>query len=51
MLEGLPDDVLRVRSDQVHEWIQAGDPRWEQYVLPEVAAAIREKGLFGCTSC
>jgi len=47
-LEGLPDEVLRVRSDDVHRWIQDGDPRWEDHVLPEVARAIRERGLFGC---
>lgn len=46
-LEGLPDEVLRVRSDDVHDWIASGDARWEEHVLPEVARAIREKGLFG----
>jgi hypothetical protein len=49
-LEGLPDEVLRVRSDDVHRWIREGDPRWEDYVLPEVARAIRAGGLFGCRS-
>jgi len=47
-LEGLPDEVLRVQSDEIHAWIRSGDPRWEEYVEPEVARAIREAGLFGC---
>lgn len=46
-LDGLPDEMLRVRTDQVFEWLRAGDARWEEYVEPEVARAIREAGLFG----
>ena len=46
-LEGLPDDALRVRSDDIHQWIREGDPRWEDYVLPEVVRAIKVGKLFG----
>ena len=46
-LKGLPDEALRVGSDQIYEWIQAGDPRWEEGVATEVALAIRKGGLFG----
>ncbi len=46
-LEGLPDDLLRVTSDEILEWIRSGDARWEKYVEEGVARAIREQGLFG----
>lgn len=46
-LEGLPDEALRVSSDDVYDMIQSGDPRWEDYVEPEVAEAIRKGRLFG----
>jgi len=46
-IDGLPDEVLRVRSDDIHDWIRSGDDRWESYVEPGVARAIRERGLFG----
>jgi hypothetical protein len=46
-LEGLPDEVLAVRSDDIYAWIRQCDPRWEAHVAPEVARAIRQAGLFG----
>ena len=46
-LEGLPDDELRVRSDDVFKWIQSGEADWEKCVSPEVAAAIKSRRLFG----
>lgn len=46
-LDGLPDDQLRVTSDDVLGWLVRGDPRWEDYVDPEVASAIKARGLFG----
>jgi len=46
-LEGLPDEQLMVRSDEIHGWIQAGDERWEAHVDPDVAEAIKRDGLFG----
>ncbi len=46
-LDGLPDDQLRVRSDDVLKWIRSGDSRWEDCVEESVAQAIRERGLFG----
>jgi hypothetical protein len=46
-LEGLPDDMLSVGSDQVYAWIGEGDPRWEENVLPEVVRAIKAGNLFG----
>jgi hypothetical protein len=49
-LEGLPDAQLAVRSQDVLEWIRAGDPKWEDFVEPAVALAIRNGGLFGLPS-
>ncbi|MEM9174656.1 MAG: TonB-dependent receptor [Myxococcota bacterium] len=46
-LEGLPDDCLCVRSDDVYAWLRDGDPRWQDYVEPGVAEAIRKGRLFG----
>lgn len=46
-LEGMPDEQLYVRSDDVLEWIRAGDARWEAHVEPEVARAIKAGRLFG----
>ncbi|MCP4906425.1 MAG: TonB-dependent receptor, partial [bacterium] len=46
-LIGLSDEALRVRSDEIHRLLRAGDPRWEEHVEPDVARAIREAGLFG----
>jgi hypothetical protein len=46
-IEGLPDTDLRFQSDDVLDLIQAGDPEWEAYVAPEIAEAIKSKGLFG----
>lgn len=46
-LEGLEDAALRVGSDEILEMIRAGDPSWSEHVEPEVAEAIRKKGLFG----
>lgn len=46
-IDGLPDVHLRVRSDDVLTWLRAGDPRWEDFVEPEVVRAIRQGRLFG----
>jgi hypothetical protein len=46
-LDGLPDDQLRVRSDDVLAWIRGGDSRWEDFVGPKVTEAIKTRGLFG----
>lgn len=46
-LEGLSDEALRVRSDDIHAWIRDGDERWKAHVDEDVAQAIREDGLFG----
>jgi len=46
-LDGLPDEALKVRSDDVLAMIQSGSSRWEEYVLPEVATEIKEHALFG----
>lgn len=46
-LEGLSDEALRVGSDQIFDWLQTDDRRWEERVAPEVARAIRRGGLFG----
>jgi hypothetical protein len=43
----LPDDQLRVRSDDVLAWIRGGDSRWEDFVGPKVTEAIKTRGLFG----
>jgi hypothetical protein len=45
-LDGLPEEQLRVRSDDVLGWLRSGDARWESYVEPEVVKAIKEGGLF-----
>lgn len=50
-LEGLPDEMLRVRSDAVFQWICEGNARWEEHVLPDVAKAIRDARLFGYGEC
>ena len=46
-LEGLADEQLAVRSDDVLEWIRTRNPKWAHFVEPEVAKAIREGHLFG----
>jgi hypothetical protein len=46
-LEGLPDEQLRFRSDDLLAMLQSGDRTWESFVEPEVATAIRCAGLFG----
>jgi hypothetical protein len=46
-IEGLPDAGLRIQSDDVLDLIQTGDPEWEAHVEPEIAEAIKSKGLFG----
>ncbi len=46
-LEGLPDEQLRFRSDEVLALIQTGDPDWVERVEPAVAEVIRRDGLFG----
>ncbi len=46
-LAGLPDEALRVRSDEIYELLRSGDSRWEEHVEPDVVHAIRSGGLFG----
>jgi len=46
-LEGLPDEMLSVGSDQIYAWIGEGDPRWDENVLPGVVRAIKAGKLFG----
>ena len=46
-LDGLSDEFLRVKTDDIHGWIQSGDSRWEEFVEPGVAEAIRKGKLFG----
>ena len=36
-----------IDSDEVLRLIQSGDPSWDKMVPPAVAAAIKQKGLFG----
>jgi len=46
-LDGLPDNELRLGSDEVLAMLRSGDPSWESWVEPEVVAAIKSGGLFG----
>jgi hypothetical protein len=46
-LPGLATDRLKVKSDEVLARLRGGDPSWRTYVLPEVAEAIEQGGLFG----
>ena len=46
-LEGLPNDRLRVGSDDVLAMLRRDEPGWEAFVDPEVVAAIKQEGLFG----
>jgi hypothetical protein len=46
-LEGLPDEQLKVRSDDVLRCLQTGVTRWRSDVAPAVAAAIESGNLFG----
>jgi hypothetical protein len=45
-LDGLNDEALRYRSDEVLERIHKGDPSWSIFVEPEVADVVRRKRLF-----
>jgi hypothetical protein len=46
-LEGLPDDQLRLTSDEILARLRSGDLSWEAFVEPEVVFAIKAGGLFG----
>lgn len=46
-LDGLPDDKLRLGSDDVLAMMHSGGHDWESYVEPEVVTAIKSGGLFG----
>ena len=46
-LDGLPDDKLRIESDDVLAMLRRGDHDWESFVEPEIVAAIKSGGLFG----
>jgi hypothetical protein len=50
-LDGLSDEQLGVRSDDILAWLREGDPKWEAFVEPAVAKAIKEGGLFGYCDC
>jgi hypothetical protein len=40
-------DFLRIRSSDVLEKIEVGDPSWEKLVPPVIAAVIKREKLFG----
>ena len=42
------EDYLSIRTSDVLARIQRGDPSWTTMVPPAVAAAIKDKTLFGC---
>jgi hypothetical protein len=46
---GFDRDVLNIFSRDVLRRIKEGDSSWEQMVPAKVAAAIKERQLFGCT--
>jgi len=49
-IQGLPvthTDFLRLRSADVLEKIEAGDPSWEKLVPPVIAEVIKREKLFG----
>jgi hypothetical protein len=46
-LEGLSDDRLCMRSEDVRKLLESGDSRWEEFVEPAVVSAIKSAGLFG----
>ncbi len=46
-LDGLPDERLRVGSDEVLALLRRDEPGWESFVDPDVAATIKREGLFG----
>ena len=48
-IQGYQADFLPIRSPDVLALIRKGDPAWEKMVPTEVAAIIRDRGLFGCT--
>jgi hypothetical protein len=47
---GFDQSVLHIFSRDVLRRIQERDATWEQMVPTAVAAAIKRRGLFGCTS-
>ena len=48
-IQGYQADFLPIRSPDVLALIRKGDAAWEKMVPTEVAAIIRDRGLFGCT--
>jgi hypothetical protein len=46
-IEGMPDERLRLRSDDVLAMLRRDEPGWDSFVPPEVAEAIRREVLFG----
>lgn len=50
-LSNVDEACLKMRPRHVLELMQAGDQSWETMVPPRVAALIRERGLFHCTTC
>jgi hypothetical protein len=46
-LDGLSNEQLSVRSDEVLAWLREGNPKWEIFVEPAVAKVIKKGGLFG----
>jgi len=47
-LDDFDESVLNIFSRDVLRRIKADDPSWETMVPPQVAAMIRQRGLFGC---
>ncbi len=46
-IPGRISNDMQIKSHEVLEMLQQGDPRWEEYVPPAIASRIREKKLFG----
>jgi hypothetical protein len=46
-LEGLPDDELRLGSDDVLAMLHSGNRDWESRVEPDIVVEIKSEGLFG----
>ena len=46
-LEGYDKDLLNIFTPDVLRKIRKDDPDWERGVIPEVAAVIKKRGLFG----
>jgi len=47
-LRGYDEACLPIFSSEVLRKIRERNPLWKEQVPPEVAALIKERGLFGC---